>query len=76
MQKGAKQLNKFQNLAKKLDINVITDVDLAEHIRMWFQSKEGGNVIITTRNHTDKSRGSVIHINNMVKNDALLLLLG
>ena len=36
----------------------------------------GGDVIITTRNHVNKSNGSVIHVDKMAKEDALLLLLG
>lgn len=36
----------------------------------------GGNVIVTTRNHVDKSWGSVIHVDKMSKDDAISLLLG
>src|SRR3954469_17699764 len=36
----------------------------------------GGDIIITTRNHVSTSDGIVIHVDKMLKEDALLLLLG
>src|SRR3954471_3550546 len=92
-------LEEFQNLAKKLGIEVDNDEALAEQIRTWFQTREGrwllmldnvdafedvhdfipyfgGDVIVTTRNHVNKINGFIIHVDKMLKEDALLLLLG
>src|SRR4051794_6180901 len=51
------------------NVETITDVSR-------FIPGMGGDVIITTRDHVDKRWGSVIHVDKMSKDDALLLLVG
>src|SRR4051794_16501080 len=51
------------------NVETITDVSR-------FIPDMGGDVIITTRDHVDKRRGSVIHVDKMSNDDALLLLVG
>ena len=41
-----------------------------------FIPDKGGDVIVTTRDHVDRRWGSVIHVDRMSKEDALLLLVG